>query len=210
MTRVPLALLLLLVFVARSPAAPSPARPVAGRAGGERYRVHAQHRGPVKKTFDNLGTVTLRFVARGERGGTLEIEGSVRDPEDEGATYRIAAFVDLERWRSKIKTRLRGSFGDGADEARDRLLEIVPFVFYLRTEPFPALGGAAEVAYRIDEKDFRVRYADGERGVEATVYEGLRTVGKLFFRPGPAAGRHDIDRFRVNSVRRSVLSFVRE
>lgn len=175
----------------------------------ESYRVNAQVRGSIQKSFEDLGVVGVVYRVTGAAKSVFAIAGKVRDPDDRSRLYRFTAEVSLERSGRHLTSRAHSGFSEDAEEYRDRILEMSPFVYLLRTEPFPP-GGSGESEYAVNGKPYVVRWSLGERGPEATLYEGLRTVGKFFFRPGsPQAGPHEYEKFRVNTVRRTVLSFVR-
>lgn len=175
----------------------------------ERYRVNAQVRAAVRKSTGELGEIEVRYLQLPGARLSVRLAGDVRDPEDGNDVYRFEASVDFSRRGRALTTRSTSRFSEEAEEYREQLLELVPFLFVLKYEPWPAPSGEGEAPFTMDGKAYRVRWVRVEKGVEATLYEGLRTVGKFFLRDGPLDAIHQFDKFRVNTVRRTVLSFVR-
>ena len=175
----------------------------------ESYRVNAQFRSTVRKSFGELGEVAVRYLQLPGARLSVRLAGDVRDPEDEKTVYRFEASVDFARQGRVLTTRSSSRFSEDAEEYREQLLEMAPFLFVLKYEPWPSASGEGELPFTMDGKAFRVRWVRVGSGVEATLYQGLRTVGKFFLRSGPFDAVHQFDKFRVNTVRSTVLSFVR-
>jgi hypothetical protein len=175
----------------------------------ERYRVNAQVRSAVRKSTGELGEIVVRYLQLPGARLSVRLAGDLRDPEDGNDVYRFEASVDFSRRGRALTTRSTSRFSEEAEEYREQLLELVPFLFVLKYEPWPAPSGEGEAPFTMDGKSYLVRWVRVEKGVEATLYEGLRTVGKFFLREGPLDAVHEFDKFRINTVRSTVLSFVR-
>ncbi len=195
-----------------TPSLPEVLQPAA-RQGGyhvqEQYLVNAQFRGGVTKSFDNLGGVDVDYRELPDRSYVVALAGTIHDPEEEGRSYRFKAAIEFDWLGSTISARARSEFSADAEEYRDRILEVAPFVHIVKHSAFPPPDGPRELSYRMNGRPYSLRYSGGERHVEVTLYEDLRTLAKFFVVPGSSAGPHEFEKYRINTVNQTVLSFVR-
>ncbi|MBI4872674.1 MAG: hypothetical protein HY814_14035 [Candidatus Riflebacteria bacterium] len=204
--------LFLLAFASCTPVAARPRQAAAPTRLESRdvYRVNAQFRGAVKKSFTDLGELVVSCSQDRDGDSVVTFQGDVRDPDDSRVVYRFDATVRFARTGSSILAAAADDFSEDAQEYRDRILEIAPFVRILQDEPAVLTPQPMERAYRVNGKEYSVHWAAGERSLEATLYGGLRTLGKFFFVPGTGRSPHRFEKFRVNTDQQAVLSFVRQ
>lgn len=180
------------------------------RAVVERYHLNAQYRGGVKKGFSDIGSGSVAFHRLGEKSFRVRMKGSVEHPDN-----RQIYSLELSMWfeldgATVVDVRQDNRYNERAQEYRDRVEKIVPFVYLVKFLPVPGAGQEPTRRFLYRGKEFIIRYVRTPRHFEATIYEGDSMVAKFFILPTPREAPVLFEKFRLPAEEDLMLSFVRD
>lgn len=177
----------------------------AAWADTQSFTVNAQYRGMVKKAFRDIGTGTLTNT--GSAQGNVRISGHARvdHPKEEGRVYDMTLDMNLRITGNQVQEISNNSrCNPGSEEALSTTQKIAPFVHVAKWAKSDQSTGQR---FTTNRGTFNMRFAETDRNLEATLYEGERMVGKFFMEPGDNLPRK-LEKFRITTSGGTVISFV--
>ena len=184
--------------------------PIVAPAGAavEQYKLNAQYRGGVKKSFSDIGNGHGVYMPQAGGSFAVKLEGAVKDPESDDV-YEFFVDMDFQSNGAQVReVKNRSHYSRNAGEYRDRVEKVIPFIYLVKFTQPPRDGQELSRVYRFRGHEYTLRYLTTERNVEATLYEGDTLVGKFFLERGERTP-FGIEKFRVPTEGSVVLSFVK-
>lgn len=176
----------------------------------ESYILNAQYRGGVKKGFPNIGTGTGRYLPGDQNQFEVKLDGKVENPDDH-RLYEFRLDMAFRMIGNNIQVVRNGNhYSDNADDYKDRVEKVIPFVHLVKFSPMPRQGEEPARSFRYKGEEFSLRYVYTEKHVEASLYEQDNLVGKFFMTRDQRQLPLSFEKFRVPTPGDVVLSFVRQ
>jgi hypothetical protein len=160
----------------RKPVASVPAKLAALE---ERFVVHAQYRGAVKKAFKNIGKGRIQSRPGSEGRFGLSLHACLRHPETQ-EIFKIKVSGDYALKGRSIGQPQGLKMSAQAEKYAPFFTKSLPFFFLARFQNIPSDTDIEEIPYRFGDQEYLLRYVPTTGTIEVTLEDRGSLVGKFF------------------------------
>ena len=176
----------------------------------EVFVVGAHFRGPVTRSFRNLGTGALAFKTLPHGHFSLTMEAHVKHPQNpELLECKVQREYRLEG-KTIVKVSEHDWFNAAAAKHKRRFIDCVSLGYAVKwLTPRDDQGSIAPMRINLDQETYEITYVRKPQWLEATLRSGDGIVGRFFLAPA-VGGVRPVDKFHIHSKDDLVVSFVRK
>ena len=176
----------------------------AGAASAQvlQFNVDAQYRGVVKKSFNSIGSTSLRVTPGAN--GTFHVAGAgkVTHPQNKSKVYEFNLDMDFQLRGDRVAyVKSHNSCRTGSEDLEGEVAKLLPFVHLVTT-----LASGASRTITTPHGTYTLRQAETPKYTEVTIDEGGSLAGKFFLTRD--TGQLTLEKFRIPTGDNVVLNFV--
>lgn len=182
--------------------------PAAPRPQTERFLVNAAVSGVVRSNLKDLGRASVQCLELPNHKFRVRAGGSVSNPEKKKA-YKFAVDMTFSLAGRRFSIVSSGNrYNADAQEFRDRVERVVPFLHLVKSLPVPSTADEPSRSFLAPHGYFVLRYRRTERQVEVSLHQDDSLVARFFLSDG--FGRPNIlEKFLIPANPEVTINFYR-
>jgi hypothetical protein len=185
-----------------------PASPAASRGYLDKFLVDASVAGNIRPDLRELGRSAVQYLPLSETDFRLRAAGLVEHRQKK-TVYKFKIDMSFALQGRKLTvTANANSFNKAADEFRNKIERIVPFIYLVKFLPVPGPLDEPSRTYQSRTGYFVLRYKRIDLGVEVSLHQDDELVAR-FTLGGETARPHDLNKIAIPAMPEVMLNFNR-